>query len=144
MKCFVNSRRPQPILYGYRFHEGYYVSGGSGYVLTRQGLELFGSYMQNNWIYGTCNSSMEDIMIGLCLQKIFELAPYDKIKDLTIVGETIDHQGRERFHPLAFRLHFNGPSNKTKREWIHFRPFHHNLFLGFIFLSLLFIFLFHF
>jgi hypothetical protein len=140
VKYFVNRRRPQPVLYGYRFREDYYVSGGSGYVLTRQGLELFGSYMQYNWAYSGCNSSMEDVMVGLCLQSIFQLAPYDKIKDLTIVGETIDDQGRERFHPLAFRLHFNGPKNKTKREWIYFRPFHPNLLVCFIFDYILYLF----
>jgi hypothetical protein len=72
---------------------------------------------------------MEDMMVGTCLQKIFQLISLDQTKDLTIGGETIDNQGRERFHPLAFRLHFNGPLNKTKREWIHYRPFHHNLFV---------------
>jgi hypothetical protein len=74
---------------------------------------------------------MEDMMVETCLKTIFRLAPYDQTKDLTIVGETIDHQGRERFHRLAFRLHFNGPANRSKREWAHFRPFHHNLFVCF-------------
>jgi len=136
-QCFVHRRRPKPVLYGYRFREEYYVSGGSGYVLTRQGLQLFGSYMHNNLMYSRCNSSMEDVMVGLCLKKIFELAPHDQIKDLTIVGETIDDQGRERFHPVAFHNHFNGPPDKSKRLWIHFKPFHHNLFVSFIFLFLL-------
>jgi hypothetical protein len=117
-------------LYGYRFREDYYVSGGSGYVLTRQGLSLFSSQMHSNSMYALCNSSMEDMMVGLCLQKIFSFVPYEQIKDLTLVGETIDEQGRERFHPLNFRLHFNGPANKTKREWIHFRPFHQNVFVS--------------
>ncbi|CAF0956706.1 unnamed protein product [Adineta steineri] len=121
-------RRPKPVLYGYRFREDYYVSGGSGYVLTRKGLDLFGSYMNDNLLYARCNSTMEDMMVGSCLQIIFSLALSNEIKDLTLVGETIDDQGRERFHPLTFRVHFNGPKNKTKREWIYFRPFHHNLF----------------
>lgn len=34
---------------------------------------------------------------------------------------------RERVDQLPCRLHFNGPTDKTRREWIHFRPFHHNL-----------------
>jgi hypothetical protein len=130
----LNRRYPRPVLYGYRFREDYYVSGGGGYVLTRKGVELFGSYMNNDLIYSQCNTSMEDMMVGKCLQKIFEIAPKNQIKDLTIIGETIDNEGRERFHPLVFRLHFNGPGNKTKREWIHFRPFHHNLFVNLDFL----------
>lgn len=134
MNIFINRRRPKSLLYGYRFREDYYVSGGSGYVLTRQGLQLLGENLNNNITYSRCNSSMEDVMVGLCLHKIFDFAPDYKIKDLTIVGETNDDQGRERFHPLAFRLHFNGPSNKTQRQWVHFRPFHHNLFVCFIFI----------
>ncbi|CAF0818046.1 unnamed protein product [Rotaria sordida] len=121
-------RYPKPLLYGYRFREDYYVSGGAGYVLTRQGLDLFSSYMKNDSIYSQCNSPMEDMMVGKCLQKTLQLAPFHIKKDLTLIGETIDQHGRERFHPLAFRIHFNGPSNKTKREWIHYKPFHHNLF----------------
>jgi hypothetical protein len=77
---------------------------------------------------------MEDTMVGLCLKKIFELAPRNEIKDLTIAGETVDDEGRERFHPLPFRVHFNGASNKTKREWIYAKAFHHNLFVSFSFL----------
>jgi hypothetical protein len=75
---------------------------------------------------------VEDMMVGTCLERAFELAPNDQTKDLTIVGETVDDEGRERFHPLAFRAHLNGPLNKTMREWFHFRPFHHNLFVSFI------------
>lgn len=86
--------------------------------------------MNDNKMFSQCNLTSEDKMVGTCFKKIFQIAPYQKIKHLTIVGDTIDNQGRERFHPLAFRLHFNGPSNKFKREWIHFRPFHHNLFVN--------------
>lgn len=78
-------------------------------------------------------------MIGKCLEKIFQIESHEKIKHLTLVGETIDQHGRERFHPLTFRLHFNGPLNKTNREWIYYRPFHPTLFVSFplimIFLS---------
>ena len=122
-------RRPRPVLYGYRFREDYYVSGGAGYVLTREGLDLFASYITSNDTYSRCNSSMEDMMVGSCLEKVFQLAPPHRTRDLTLVGESIDDQGRERFHPLSFRVHFNGPANKTKREWIHYRPFHANLFV---------------
>ena len=131
---FFNRRRPKPTLYGYRFREDYYVSGGGGYVLTRKGLELFGSYMDDNSIYSKCTSIMEDIMVGNCLKTIFQLAPHGQTKDLTIVGESVDEQGRERFHPLGFRVHFRGPANRHKREWINFRPFHHNLYVCFLFL----------
>ena len=127
----MNRRRSKSLLYGYRFREDYYVSGGGGYVLTRQGIELFASHMQNNLNYSRCRSTMEDMMVGLCLKNI--LQSNEQTKDLTVTGETVDQEGRERFHPLAFRIHFNGPGDKTKREWIHFRPFHHNLFVCFPF-----------
>ena len=86
--------------------------------------------MNNDLYYSQCNISAEDMMVGLCFKKIFQIAPHEQIKDLTIVGETVDYDGRERFHPLVFRLHFNGPANKFKREWIYNRPFHHNLFVS--------------
>ncbi len=72
-------------------------------------------------------------MVESCLQKAFQLAPTDQTKDYTIIGETIDDEGRERFHPLNFRVHFNGLLNKSERSWIHFRSFHHNLFVSFSF-----------
>ncbi|CAF3315494.1 unnamed protein product [Rotaria socialis] len=120
-------RYPKPVLYGYRFGEDY-VSGGAGYVITREGLNLFSSHIKNDSIYSQCNSTMEDMMIGKCFEKVFQIESHENIKHLTLVGETIDQHGRERFHPLAFRLHFNGPLNKTNREWIYYRPFHPTLF----------------
>ncbi len=73
-------------------------------------------------------------MVGSCFKKIFQLAPKDETKDLIIVGETIDDEGRERFHHQPFRVHFDGPSNKTKRHWIYDKLFHHNLFVSFVFI----------
>ena len=119
--------RSKSLLYGYRFREDYYVSGGGGYVLTRRGIELFSSHMNNNLNYSRCQSIMEDMMVGFCLQTILQSQSNNH---LNVAGETIDHHGRERFHPLAFRIHFHGPGDKSKREWIHFRPFHHNLFVS--------------
>jgi hypothetical protein len=55
------------------------------------------------------------MMVGTCLEKAFELAPNDQTKDLIIIGETVDDEGRERFHSLAFRVHLNGLLNKIKR-----------------------------
>ena len=118
--------RSKSLLYGYRFREDYYVSGGGGYVLTKRGIDLFSSHMNNNFNYSRCQSIMEDMMVGFCLQTILQS---QSNHHLNVAGETIDQQGRERFHPLAFRIHFNGPGDKTKREWVHFRPFHHNLFV---------------
>jgi len=81
--------------------------------------------MNDDYQYSRCNISSEDMMVGTCFKNIIQLEQ----KYLTIVGETIDNQGRERFHPLAFRLHFNGPTKKFKREWIHIKSFHHILFV---------------
>lgn len=73
--------------------------------------------MINDTFYSQCSSIMEDIMVRLCLKNIFQFEFYNKAKDLTLVKETIDQHGRERFHSLSFRLHFNGPlNNKNKRE----------------------------
>ncbi|CAF5030708.1 unnamed protein product, partial [Rotaria sp. Silwood1] len=47
-------RYPKPLLYGYRFREDYYVSGGAGYVLTRQAVDLLSSYIKNDSIYSDC------------------------------------------------------------------------------------------
>ena len=123
------SKTIRSLLFGYRFKEGNYVSGGAGYLLTRRALQIFEQYFSDEQFYLHCNSSMEDQMVGQCLQLALGWLPSNEKTNLRLIGETIDDEGRERFHPLPFRIHFNGPANKSKREWIHFRPFHHNLFV---------------
>ena len=117
------------LMYGYRFGENGHLSGGASYVLSREGIRFFEEYLTDPWTYSRCNSSMEDLMVKTCLELIFQLSPERRTRHFNLIGETIDAEGRERFHPLAFRLHFNGPANKSKREWIHSRPFHPTLFV---------------
>ncbi|CAF0748362.1 unnamed protein product [Didymodactylos carnosus] len=119
---FLHEIKSNPsFLYGFRFREKYYVSGGAGYLLHKRALHLLGERLQDDEFYKTCNVSMEDIMVGQCLELL--TANQDNI-----VGESIDEHGRERFHPLAFPVHYRGPKNRTHQQWIHFRPYHHILF----------------
>ncbi|XP_010872487.2 glycoprotein-N-acetylgalactosamine 3-beta-galactosyltransferase 1 [Esox lucius] len=80
----------RPVYLGRRFrqhvHQGY-MSGGAGYVLSREAVRLYAMAVYN----GTCtlSTSPEDLELGTCLQKLGVPA-----------GDSRDHQNRETFHPL--------------------------------------------
>lgn len=126
------TNRIESLLFGYRFREGYYVSGGAGYLLTHRALKLFNKHFLDDQIYSICNSTMEDMMVGGCLRLALDMTPTKQKENLRLIGESIDSNGRERFHPLPFRIHYNGPANKTKRAWIYFRAFHPNIFVNYL------------
>ncbi|KAL0993274.1 hypothetical protein UPYG_G00105540 [Umbra pygmaea] len=79
-----------PVYMGRRFqgfvHQGY-MSGGAGYVLSREAVRRYAQAVQN----GNCtlSKSPEDVALGICLQKLGVHA-----------GDSRDPQRRETFHPL--------------------------------------------
>lgn len=80
----------KPVYLGRRFrrfvHQGY-MSGGAGYVLSRESVRRYVRALH----HGTCtqSTSAEDLLLGFCLQKLGVPA-----------GDSRDHQHRETFHPL--------------------------------------------
>ncbi|KAG8585559.1 hypothetical protein GDO81_005072 [Engystomops pustulosus] len=68
------------------------MSGGAGYVLSRESLHRFIEGFKN----GTCThkSSVEDLELGDCMEKVG-----------VIPGDTRDSEGRESFHPFTPEYH---------------------------------------
>ncbi|XP_020326457.2 glycoprotein-N-acetylgalactosamine 3-beta-galactosyltransferase 1-like [Oncorhynchus kisutch] len=80
----------KPVYLGRRFrrfvHQGY-MSGGAGYVLSRESVRRYVRALH----HGACtqSTSAEDLLLGFCHQKLGVPA-----------GDSRDHQHRETFHPL--------------------------------------------
>ncbi|KAK3760688.1 hypothetical protein RRG08_010661 [Elysia crispata] len=86
-----------PVYFGYRFKpytpQGY-MSGGAGYVLSREALRR----LVMDGIFGKfCGpfTGVEDLDIGRCLYTVGVKA-----------GDSVDKLGLERFHPLNFYAYF--------------------------------------
>uniref|UniRef100_A0A8C5LMJ2 N-acetylgalactosaminide beta-1,3-galactosyltransferase n=1 Tax=Leptobrachium leishanense TaxID=445787 RepID=A0A8C5LMJ2_9ANUR len=81
----------QPIYFGKRFKpfikQGY-MSGGAGYVLSKESVNRFVVGIRT----GTClhTSSVEDLALGQCMEKMGVVA-----------GDSRDSQERETFHPFT-------------------------------------------
>ncbi|XP_066440499.1 glycoprotein-N-acetylgalactosamine 3-beta-galactosyltransferase 1-like isoform X2 [Eleutherodactylus coqui] len=88
----------QPIYFGKRFKpfvkQGY-MSGGAGYVLSKESLKRF----IEGFSTGVCThrSAVEDLELGDCMQKMG-----------VIPGDTRDSEKRESFHPFTPDHHMTG------------------------------------
>ena len=89
----------EPISFGAHFRKKNYYSGGSGYVLSKAALEIFGKRQ-----HGVCvdDGPMEDMHMGICLKKL-------GVK----FGNSRDASGKTRFFPFSPNRHVN---NKIP-EW---------------------------
>ncbi|KAH8386155.1 hypothetical protein KR200_001675 [Drosophila serrata] len=85
---------PEAALYfGHRFRSTFpqgYMSGGAGYVMSRDALRRLNLFAFNNTRFCPPNQSSEDKGIGFCLQNVGVVA-----------GESRDEKGRDRFWPLS-------------------------------------------
>ncbi|TDG48499.1 hypothetical protein AWZ03_005043 [Drosophila navojoa] len=80
------------VFFGYRFRTSYphgYMSGGAGYVLSRDALRRLNLFALNNTKFCPLNTYSEDRQIGYCLLNVGVTA-----------GDSRDEHGRERFLPL--------------------------------------------
>lgn len=97
----------QPVYLGRRFrrfvHQGY-MSGGAGYVLSRESVSRYVRALH----HGTCSqsTSAEDLLLGFCLQKLGVPA-----------GDSRDLQHRETFHPLWLGKLLS--TEDTLPKWFH-------------------------
>ncbi|NXI38446.1 C1GTB galactosyltransferase, partial [Galbula dea] len=98
LRWLLAAHSPQsPLYFGKRFRpfvrQGY-MSGGAGYVLSKEALRRFVEAFAS----GTCThtSAVEDVALGQCLEKVGVL-----------VGDSRDTRGRETFHPFQPEVHLS-------------------------------------
>ncbi|KAI7794221.1 putative glycoprotein-N-acetylgalactosamine 3-beta-galactosyltransferase 1-A, partial [Triplophysa rosa] len=102
-----NYTADQPIYFGKRFKpyakQGY-MSGGAGYVLSKEALRRFVEGF--NTKVCTHTTPVEDLAMGQCLEKMGVLA-----------GDSRDTMLRETFHPFIPEHHLTGKFSKTFWYW---------------------------
>ncbi|ALC43496.1 CG34057 [Drosophila busckii] len=93
LRMFLYPYDPEaPVYFGYRLRTTYpqgYMSGGAGYVLSRDALRRLNLIGLNNTKYCPLNTLAEDRQLGYCLLNLGVVA-----------GDSRDELGRERFLPL--------------------------------------------
>uniref|UniRef100_A0A3P8V9L8 N-acetylgalactosaminide beta-1,3-galactosyltransferase n=1 Tax=Cynoglossus semilaevis TaxID=244447 RepID=A0A3P8V9L8_CYNSE len=97
----------QPIYFGKRFKpytkQGY-MSGGAGYVLSKEALKRFVEGFRTKVC--THTTPVEDLAMGQCLEKMGVLA-----------GDSRDTLQRETFHPFVPEHHLTGKFSKSFWYW---------------------------
>uniref|UniRef100_A0A8C4SH41 N-acetylgalactosaminide beta-1,3-galactosyltransferase n=2 Tax=Erpetoichthys calabaricus TaxID=27687 RepID=A0A8C4SH41_ERPCA len=103
----ANYTPDEPIYFGKRFRpfakQGY-MSGGAGYVLSKEALRRFVEGFRTNVCSHT--SSVEDLALGQCMEKMGVLA-----------GDSRDSLHRETFHPFVPESHLTGKFTKSFWYW---------------------------
>ncbi|XP_040281703.1 glycoprotein-N-acetylgalactosamine 3-beta-galactosyltransferase 1-like [Bufo bufo] len=102
-----NYTSDQPVYFGKRFKpfakQGY-MSGGAGYVLSKEALNRFVEGFRT----GVCQhtTSVEDLALGQCMEKMGVIA-----------GDSRDTEKRETFHPFPPESHLTGHFDKSFWYW---------------------------
>ncbi|XP_075119238.1 glycoprotein-N-acetylgalactosamine 3-beta-galactosyltransferase 1-A-like [Leptodactylus fuscus] len=107
-----NYSTEQPLYFGKRFKvfvkQGY-MSGGAGYVLSKESLRRF----IEGFNTGVCThkSSVEDLELGDCMEKMG-----------VIPADTRDSEKRESFHPFAPDFHISGhfPAGSSYHHYCYY------------------------
>lgn len=101
LRYFLSHHNPNdPVFFGHRFKpivKNGYFSGGAGYVFSSKTLETFITKGIRNPLLCRRDGGAEDAEIGKCMQKI-------GVK----VGDSLDQNGRETFHPFKVISHLQG------------------------------------
>ncbi|EMP42688.1 Glycoprotein-N-acetylgalactosamine 3-beta-galactosyltransferase 1-B [Chelonia mydas] len=103
----ANHTPEAPVYFGKRFKpfakQGY-MSGGAGYVLSKEALRRFVEGFRTQVCSHT--SSVEDLALGQCMEKMGVRA-----------GDSRDAAGRETFHPFGPESHLTGKFSKSFWYW---------------------------
>ncbi|XP_054640934.1 glycoprotein-N-acetylgalactosamine 3-beta-galactosyltransferase 1-B isoform X2 [Dunckerocampus dactyliophorus] len=103
----ANHSADEPIYFGRRFKpyvkQGY-MSGGAGYVLSKEALRRFVQGFKNKVC--THTSSVEDLAMGQCMEKVGVVA-----------GDSRDTLQRETFHPFVPEQHLTAKFPKSFWYW---------------------------
>ncbi|KAM4613169.1 glycoprotein-N-acetylgalactosamine 3-beta-galactosyltransferase 1-B [Polymixia lowei] len=108
LRWVLANRTPdEPIYFGRRFRpytkQGY-MSGGAGYVLSKEALRRFVEGFKNKVCSHT--SSVEDLAMGQCMEKVGVQA-----------GDSRDTNQRETFHPFVPEQHLTAKFPKSFWYW---------------------------
>ncbi|CAI5687995.1 unnamed protein product [Oreochromis niloticus] len=103
----ANHTPDEPIYFGRRFKpytkQGY-MSGGAGYVLSKEALRRFVEGFKSKQC--THTTSVEDLAMGQCMEKVGVLA-----------GDSRDSFHRETFHPFVLEQHLTAKFPKSFWYW---------------------------
>ncbi|XP_074532959.1 glycoprotein-N-acetylgalactosamine 3-beta-galactosyltransferase 1-B [Halichoeres trimaculatus] len=103
----ANHTPEEPVYFGRKFKpftkQGY-MSGGAGYVLSKEALRRFVEGFKNKVCSHT--SSVEDLALGQCMEKVGVLA-----------GDSRDSVHRETFHPFVPEQHLTAKFPKSFWYW---------------------------
>lgn len=116
LRHFLHPYDPEaPVYFGYRFRATYphgYMSGGAGYVLSRDALRRLNIVAFNSSKLCPVSFRPEDRQIGYCLINVG-----------VVTGDSRDEHGRERFLPLNPRhLIPEIPQNNWLHKTYFFKP----------------------
>ncbi|XP_034275077.1 glycoprotein-N-acetylgalactosamine 3-beta-galactosyltransferase 1-A-like [Pantherophis guttatus] len=104
-----NYSSDRPIYFGKRFRpfakQGY-MSGGAGYVLSKEALRRFVAGFATKVCSHT--TSVEDLALGQCMEKMGVEA-----------GDSRDMRKRETFHPFVPEHHLTGKVSKSSWYWAY-------------------------
>lgn len=108
LRWLLSNHTPQqPIYFGKRFkpytQQGY-MSGGAGYVLSKEALRRFVEGFRTKVC--THTTPVEDLALGQCLEKMGVAA-----------GDSRDSLHRETFHPFVPEHHLTGKFSKSFWYW---------------------------
>ncbi|XP_071759376.2 glycoprotein-N-acetylgalactosamine 3-beta-galactosyltransferase 1-A [Centroberyx gerrardi] len=108
LRWILSNHTPEePIYFGKRFKpyakQGY-MSGGAGYVLSKEALRRFVEGFRTKVC--THTTPVEDLALGQCLEKMGVLA-----------GDSRDTLQRETFHPFVPEHHLTGKFSKSFWYW---------------------------
>jgi glycoprotein-N-acetylgalactosamine 3-beta-galactosyltransferase len=111
LRSFLSDKDPnQAVSYGYHFQaEGEFLSGGAGYVMSREAFTRLGKQLSQN--SAACpNDGKEDVNTFGCLRQLG-----------AVIGDSTDDLGRERFHPFSIETHWRG---FEPGHFMHYFPKH--------------------
>lgn len=116
MRYMLSAYDPNfPIYFGSRFKKfskNGYMSGGGGYVLSREAVKIFVEQsLPNDKKCKKQNTGAEDAEMGKCLNNVGVMA-----------GDSRDSLGRGRFFPFTPATHLMGGVPKWYYDYVYYKP----------------------